>query len=148
MHSNKIEQVHAIDFILAGNSTFTLKSVKSGNWFTYKAEVKEMFGEKKVIIRLLSGSDNVHAYTYLCTIKMVSGIPQIFRENSKISATAMSFMAFDMVFYKLLLKQWIEGLEIWHEGRCGRCGRKLTVPESIETGYGPECAGRVKMFEL
>jgi hypothetical protein len=29
---------------------------------------------------------------------------------------------------------------VWHEGRCGRCGRKLTVPESIESGFGPECA--------
>jgi hypothetical protein len=31
-------------------------------------------------------------------------------------------------------------LEVWHEGRCGRCGRRLTVPESIESGLGPECA--------
>lgn len=33
-------------------------------------------------------------------------------------------------------------LQVWHEGRCGRCGRKLTVPSSIETGLGPECAGK------
>lgn len=31
----------------------------------------------------------------------------------------------------------------WHEGRCGRCGRRLTVPESIESGFGPECARRI-----
>jgi hypothetical protein len=30
-------------------------------------------------------------------------------------------------------------LEFWHEGRCGRCGRRLTVPDSIASGYGPEC---------
>jgi hypothetical protein len=30
-------------------------------------------------------------------------------------------------------------LEVWHEGRCGRCGRALTVPESVERGIGPEC---------
>ena len=34
-----------------------------------------------------------------------------------------------------------EQLEVWHEGRCGRCGRALTVPESIERGIGPECVG-------
>ena len=34
-----------------------------------------------------------------------------------------------------------EGATLYHEGRCGRCGRRLTVPESIESGYGPECAG-------
>ena len=34
-------------------------------------------------------------------------------------------------------------VEVWHEGICGRCGRKLTVPESVERGLGPECAGLV-----
>jgi hypothetical protein len=28
---------------------------------------------------------------------------------------------------------------VWHEGSCARCGKKLTVPESIESGFGPEC---------
>jgi hypothetical protein len=31
------------------------------------------------------------------------------------------------------------GWEFRHEGRCGRCGRTLTVPESIDSGFGPEC---------
>ena len=34
-------------------------------------------------------------------------------------------------------------LEVWHEGRCGRCNRALTVPESIASGIGPECAKHV-----
>ena len=33
------------------------------------------------------------------------------------------------------------GLEVWHEGRCGKCGRKLIVPESIARGIGPEKGG-------
>lgn len=33
----------------------------------------------------------------------------------------------------------MEKSDWWHEGVCGRCGRRLTVPESIETGFGPEC---------
>lgn len=28
------------------------------------------------------------------------------------------------------------------EGRCRRCNRKLTTPESVESGIGPVCAGR------
>jgi hypothetical protein len=35
-----------------------------------------------------------------------------------------------------------EQLEIWHEGRCARCNRRLTVPASIASGFGPECAGK------
>jgi hypothetical protein len=34
-------------------------------------------------------------------------------------------------------------VEFWHEGYCGRCGRELTVPESIERGLGPQCARRM-----
>jgi hypothetical protein len=36
-----------------------------------------------------------------------------------------------------------EQVEVHHEGRCGRCGRALTVPESIESGFGPECINHV-----
>jgi Family of unknown function (DUF6011) len=36
-----------------------------------------------------------------------------------------------------------EGYRLHHEGRCGRCGRLLTVPESITSGYGPECVKHV-----
>lgn len=31
------------------------------------------------------------------------------------------------------------GFEFWHEGRCARCSRRLTVPESVASGFGPEC---------
>lgn len=27
--------------------------------------------------------------------------------------------------------------------KCQKCGRKLTDPESIERGYGPECWGSI-----
>lgn len=36
-----------------------------------------------------------------------------------------------------------EGVQFWHEGRCGRCGRRLTVPGSIEIGFGPDCASEL-----
>lgn len=30
-------------------------------------------------------------------------------------------------------------VEVWHKGKCGRCNRDLTTPESIANGFGPEC---------
>jgi hypothetical protein len=45
------------------------------------------------------------------------------------------------------LLRWVQGqptapsLEIMEESRCGRCGRALTDPVSIERGIGPECYG-------
>ena len=35
------------------------------------------------------------------------------------------------------------GFEMLHEGRCGRCARRLTVPASVASGIGPECAKMV-----
>lgn len=34
------------------------------------------------------------------------------------------------------------GFSVLVAGVCRRCNRKLTVPASIESGIGPECAGR------
>lgn len=34
-------------------------------------------------------------------------------------------------------------VEVWHEGKCCKCGRKLTVPASIASGIGPECASKM-----
>jgi hypothetical protein len=35
-----------------------------------------------------------------------------------------------------------EGCRLQRESRCCVCNRKLTVPESIDAGIGPECASR------
>jgi len=45
------------------------------------------------------------------------------------------------------LKQLIDKIPIppqvhlYHLGRCGKCGRPLTDPASMERGIGPYCAG-------
>lgn len=36
--------------------------------------------------------------------------------------------------------QALNRVEVWHDGKCGRCRRDLTVPESVARGLGPECA--------
>jgi len=37
-----------------------------------------------------------------------------------------------------------EHIQIWHEGKCGHCGKTLTVPLSIENGIGPVCQNRIE----
>lgn len=32
-----------------------------------------------------------------------------------------------------------ENINVYHHGICCKCGRKLTTPESLESGIGPEC---------
>lgn len=136
----QLEQSKALDFIMAGKSTFTLKSVNTGTRFTYK--VKKLEGADIFFVMLLNGSDNEGDFVYLGHIVNSGGIPTLCQSaKSRISKTAPSFIAFDYVFKYLALKIEVLNLEIWHEGRCCRCGRKLTVPESVAAGIGPECAG-------
>jgi hypothetical protein len=49
---------------------------------------------------------------------------------------------FDYVLNKLKTNKTTE-FEVWHEGKCGKCGRALT-PSSILTGIGPECSKVIK----
>ncbi len=62
---------------------------------------------------------------------------------SDVSRDAPSSIAFSWAWRKMLRNELPDQLEIWHEGRCGRCNRKLTVPESVASGFGPECIGKI-----
>ena len=39
-------------------------------------------------------------------------------------------------------------IEVWHEGLCSHCARKLTVPASIQLGLGPDCAEKFGKLPL
>jgi len=134
-------------YILAGKSIFTLRSHRTGKRYTYKVTKAErrLRSESPDVyfVSLLTGPDNVGDFTYL----------GIIGTGNQFSTTAKSKMTRDSEPVKAITfcMNWIKShpevhpeLEIWHSGRCGRCGRRLTVPESIANGIGPECAG--KMF--
>lgn len=38
-------------------------------------------------------------------------------------------------------------MELYHEGVCAVCGRKLTSPRSILSGVGPRCRGRINAYK-
>lgn len=147
--SGQIPREKWLEFILAGNCTFTLKSKRTQNWYTYKSYIVEKFGETMVVVRVLTGCDNVNNFSYLGTIRTEDGMPRIFRQSSKIGEEARVFQVFNYVFENLLLRRMnkLEEVEFWHEGTCCRCGRKLTVPESIERGIGPECYDKQSKFQ-
>jgi hypothetical protein len=105
--------------------------------FTYRVRAKE--GEEGLFfVSVLNGPDNWANYAYLGIIRDGE-----YRQTakSKVSKDAPSARAFNW-FYQLVIAQGapLGQLEFWHSGKCCRCGRKLTVPSSIESGWGPECA--------
>lgn len=124
-------------FIFAGNAIFTIRSKKTGTRFTYK--VSKAKDSDIWFVGLLSGPDNNADYKYIGII--TSDKKFIRTKRSKVGYEAPSFKGFNWFFNHLHNYQ--EQAEVYHEGRCGRCGRRLTVPESIESGFGPECIRKV-----
>lgn len=124
-------------FVLAGTAIFTIRSTRSGQRFTYK--VRQPNENRPHFVRVLTGPDNTRQYVFLGTIFD----NETYRPGKKspISQTAPSSLAFVWAWGVIVRDQVPETLEVWHEGRCGRCGKKLTVPESIESGFGPHCRG-------
>lgn len=126
-------------FVTGGKAFFTLRSVKTGVRYTYRVTQNEKGGW---FVSLLDGPDNWSNYKY---IGFIGQSDRRFRVTAKstLPATSTPVRAFTWTWERLSSGRSIEGVEVWHEGKCGRCGRKLTVPESIQTGFGPECATKL-----
>jgi len=126
-------------FLTAGKAIFTVDNGK-GEHYTYK--VSQSKDGRVYFVSMLTGPDNSSSYTYLGLLNL---------ENGRIRLTAKSGFGADSKPVKVV--QWAVGM-VWysdeaelppgysirHAGRCGRCGRLLTVPASIKCGFGPVCA--------
>lgn len=126
-------------FILAGNATFTIRSNKTGTRFTYN--VRKPGELTPHFVSVLAGPDNETSYLYLGTIFNSRDFAH--GKKSRIEKHAPSSIAASWALGNILRDKPLMNCEVWHEGRCGRCGRKLTVPESIESGFGPECITKI-----
>ena len=132
----KIETVKdAKNYVFAGNSIFTLKSLRTGKHFTFKFK-KRQSSSYLFYVMVLSGS----TYEYIGSI--VNGI---FRVTPTVKNDLRTKTHLEQETIKWFLRQLSskkelnENLEIWHDGKCGRCRRTLTHPDSISSGLGPEC---------
>ena len=133
----------AYRFMLAGKATLTLVDTTGGQRFTYKVEAPKDADPARPVsfVKLLNGPDNWQNYRYLGAL-FGAGATADFRLTRKSCAgpDAPSVRLFAAVLAGLKAGTLPAHVQVWHEGRCGRCGRKLTVPASIATGIGPECA--------
>jgi len=124
-------------FITAGKAVFTVKNTETNNRFTFRITKKENNnGTNVFFVSVLTGSYNESNYSYIGMITT----DRVFRwtRKSNVRTNSMSFKAFAWL-WKNRRTVMPEKLEFRHEGCCGRCGRKLTTPESIDMGFGPEC---------
>lgn len=136
MMQGNLLQEKAFEFIMGGNALFTVKSNKTGQRYTFKV-LHDRHIETQYKVYIMNGSDNTKDYKQIGVISIQSGSP-IFKAISTVHNNE-PIVAFDHIFLNLCIGLHMPQLEIWHEGRCCRCGRILTVPESISNGIGPEC---------
>jgi hypothetical protein len=141
-----METATAKDFVLAGNATFTLLSVATGVRYTYKVKLAKPSEEYKnsapmYFVSLLTGPDNTSSYTYMG--KVQRGQFALTR-GSKMTGESLPVKAFQWSFEKLMAGGLDPAkVQVFHMNQCGRCGRDLTTPESVERGIGPECASKM-----
>src|SRR6516225_9069598 len=151
----KLAADKSLAFIMAGNSTVTIVSKKTGQRFTFRIQAPHKEGNEGTnaardvnsqmrFVQVLTGQDNENSYRYLGYIKR--GVYFHGGAKAKIGEDAPSAKAFAWAFKRLSQGGDMSAMEIWHEGRCGRCAHKLTVPESVASGYGPECIGKVGLL--
>lgn len=129
-------------FVTGGNAYFTVVSSDTGDRYTFRVSQKENEDGSKspFFVSILTGPDNWSNYRYLGTISASGNYAH--GRKSKIGHDAPSARCINWLIGNMRNETQMARIEFWHEGRCGMCGRKLTVPESVESGIGPVCAGR------
>jgi hypothetical protein len=140
------------DFLTAGCAIFTVEpsdhfreamaqlGKEFDEHYTYRIETNEE--RTMFFVQALTGPDNTSNYTYIGVLHPKHGSIRLTR-NSKFHATATRVQIAQRVLQRIFSGQSEEieraGWKVHHMGKCGRCGRALTTPESSETGIGPEC---------
>lgn len=131
IEEGRLSQGNAREYLLAGNAVVTFRNSSTGNRFTYKVRRPDEDHPHFVMIR--TGSED---WIFMGTI--FDGDQYRHGKRSSISRDSQSAKTFEWLWRNI--DSLPTEIEIWHEGRCLRCGRQLTTPESIRRSYGPECA--------
>ena len=129
-------------FFLGGHATFTIQSEKTGDHRTFKLKRTEptpRFPTPALFASTLTGQDNENSYAYIGMVKEETGELRLTRKSRRTDDST------DVKVLRFLLKHiWsdmmLPNATVRHSGHCGRCGKTLTVPESLTSGIGPECA--------
>lgn len=142
MSAKITDPAHVLRFLLAGNAHATFVSMKTGTRFTYRVTQADPRPGDSLppphFVSVLTGPDD---YAYLGVIH--GGKMYGHGKKSKVAPGATSAVAFSWLWKHLSAGHLPPQCEVYHEGRCGRCARRLTTPESIELGIGPECEKKI-----
>jgi hypothetical protein len=131
-------------FLLAGRALFTVSNPK-GDHYTFKVRRVESewpVGSGRMSVTYFvnvktSGSDR--PYQYIGILKTDTGDIKCTAKSAFLPGTKEYDVAKWACQSVIGAKMIPDGYHIEHAGHCGKCGRTLTDPESIQRGIGPEC---------
>jgi hypothetical protein len=135
-------KLDARQYLSAGNATFTVESTKLNKRFTYKVmhKKKDKCAHRYMVYKMY-GNDNENNYRYIGLFYADTGVykPANLGETTLYDKMFSSFvkMLYDNV------NPWYNTCLFYKSTKCACCGRKLTTPESVELGIGPECYARI-----
>lgn len=138
-----MEDIKNIQFIYGGNAIFTVSNGK-GKHYTFKVRQKE---GSPYFVSVLSRPER---YVYMGIL--TNGQLKL-TKKSKFKDTSQCIQVFNWSLnmirqIQVNQKKLPKGYRIIHEGKCCRCGRTLTTPESVKKGIGPECEKMINKLDL
>lgn len=126
-------------FLLSGKAKFTVESLKTNKHYTYrvvKCDDKDMY--------FVSVNTEYEAYMFIGNMWADTDLTDFkFMKSKKLreDSDPQSVVVFKFIIERYLMSDNPhKDIVFYHHGKCGRCGRKLTTPESIKLGLGPYCA--------
>lgn len=138
-----IRNEEALKFILAGKSEFVAVSGNTGKRLGFKLEKinSDNTNGNETMYYLSTQIDN--KLVYCGVIVYNSKLNKFIFAKGKKGNLDYSHLNVKSILYILNRLHCGDvgiNLSVYHVGKCGRCGKKLTTPESILTGLGPTCA--------
>lgn len=135
----RVANEHIISFLLGGKCECIIRNINTNNSFKFqiKSNTESSGGNmyfvytyvdgKSVYAGFIGGKKREYTYT--------QGKKGVLSEN-EIEIKALMYVLKNA--HKLP-----DNVEVLHVGKCSRCGRKLTNPDSINIGVGPECIKKI-----
>ncbi len=134
-----------MSFAATHNGYITVRSARTGDHRTFRIRTQKddaKFAPGKRIVALLTGPDREDYQNWQQFAFVTDGRVKVWRSKSN-PAEPTQFDHFARILNNQEHYEENGLAEFMTEGTCRRCNRELTVPESIKSGIGPVCAGKV-----
>lgn len=115
------------------HGSITARSLATGNHYTFK--FRQSSGGALLALILVDGDQ----WRYLGVVDFPRRTLRL-TPKSNFSNASQAYLALRWLIQLAEFNPAV--VEVMHDGRCGRCGRPLTHPDSIQAGIGPICAQR------